>query len=129
MNVPTDKVFQLLPMDALEGAAECLKTMAHPIRLRIVEILVQAELPVHEIAALCDLPPHQTCEHLRLLKGHGLLGSTRRGRSVYYHVINPRLPKLLECIGGTCSRPEQNPTRDDVVCPESDAEQSTQAQD
>ena len=63
---------ELLSLASLEAAAECLKVMAHPVRLRIVDILMQAALPVHEIAALCDLPPHQTCEHLRLLKGHGI---------------------------------------------------------
>lgn len=93
---------ELLPMASLEAAAECLKVMAHPVRLRIVDILMQAELPVHEIAALCDLPPHQTCEHLRLLKGHSLLDSTRRGRAVYYRISHPQLPMLLNCIRATC---------------------------
>lgn len=101
---------QLLPMSSLEAAAECLKIMAHPVRLRIVEILMQAELPVHEIAALCELPAHQTCEHLRLLKGHGLLGSVRRGRSVFYSVANPRLPMLLGCIRKTCGAPDSDST-------------------
>lgn len=96
------KSCQLLPMANLEAAAECLKIMAHPVRLRIVEILMQVELPVHEIAELCELPAHQTCEHLRLLKGHGLLDSTRRGRSVFYRIANPRLPMLLSCLRSTC---------------------------
>jgi len=94
---------KLLPPDTLSDAAECLKMMAHPVRLRIVEILMQAEYPVNEIARLCDLSPHQTCEHLRMMKRQGLLGSVRRGRSVYYNVISPRLPRLIECIRSTCS--------------------------
>ncbi len=102
MGSTQEKPVQLLPMGSLEAAAECLKVMAHPVRLRIVEILTQAELPVHEIANLCDLAPHQTCEHLRLLKGHGLLDSQRRGRAVFYRIDNPRLPMLLECIRRTC---------------------------
>lgn len=97
-----EKTCQLLPMASLEAAANCLKVMAHPVRLRMVEILMQAELPVHEIAALCDLPPHQTCEHLRLLKGHGLLDGARRGRAVFYRVCHPTLPRLLECVRATC---------------------------
>ena len=97
-----EKTCELLSLASLEAAAECLKVMAHPVRLRIVDILMQADLPVHEIAALCELPPHQTCEHLRLLKGHGLLGSERRGRTVLYRIENPRLPRLLECIRSTC---------------------------
>jgi ArsR family transcriptional regulator, zinc-responsive transcriptional repressor len=93
---------QLLPTEVLDGAAECLKVMAHPVRLRIADILMRGEFPVHEIARLCDLPPHQTCEHLRLMKGHGLLDSERRGRSVFYRIVNPNVPGLIECIGRNC---------------------------
>ncbi len=93
----------LQSLEFLTEAAECLKVMAHPIRLRIVEILMQGEFPVNEIADMCELPAHQTSEHLRLLKGHGLLDSRRDGRIVYYAVANPRLPKLLKCIGTACA--------------------------
>ena len=99
------KTCDLLPMGSLEAAAGCLRVMAHPIRLRIVDILMQTALPVHDIAQLCELPAHQTCEHLRLLKGYGLLDSERRGRTVFYKIRNPRLPMLLECIRKTCDLP------------------------
>ena len=92
----------LLPADFLDCAAECLKVMAHPARLRMVEILMQGEFPVGRLAELCDLRPHQACEHLRLLKGHGLLDSDRRGREVYYRIVSPQLPKLLTCIRSCC---------------------------
>jgi DNA-binding transcriptional ArsR family regulator len=89
------KTLNLLPVEFLGQAAECLKVLGHPVRLRIVDILMQGEFPVGEIAEMCELPPHQTCEHLRLLKGHGLLRSERRGRSVFYQINDPRLPRLL----------------------------------
>jgi len=93
---------ELMPVEFLEQAAACLKVMAHPARLRMVDILMQGEFAVHEIAQLCELPPHQACEHLRLLKGQGFLDSERRGRTVYYRIASPRLPRLLECIRSTC---------------------------
>jgi DNA-binding transcriptional ArsR family regulator len=94
----------LLSIDQLNRAAECLKVMAHPVRLRMVEILMQQDLPVFEIARLCDTSPDQTCEHLRLMKGHGLLTSERQGRTVYYKIASPRLPGLIECIRKNCKR-------------------------
>lgn len=93
----------LVPLEDLSQAAECLKVLAHPVRLRMVDILLQGEYAVREIAEFCGLPPNQACEHLRLLKGHGLLGSTRRGREVYYRVVSDRLPRLIDCIRSTCS--------------------------
>lgn len=93
---------ELLPCDMLDQAAECLKIMAHPVRLRMVEILMQGEFPVHEIAEMCQLPPAQACEHLRRLQGHGFLASDRRGKTVYYRIIHPTLPRLIQCIRSAC---------------------------
>lgn len=96
----------MLPLQMLEDAAACLKVMAHPVRLRIVDILMQGEFPVHEIAELCGVQQHQVCEHLRLMQNCGLLKSKRRGRTVYYQITSPQLPGLLNCIKQHCTAPE-----------------------
>ena len=101
-RTPND--LDLLPQEILKKAAECLKVMAHPIRLRMVEILSQGEFVVNDIAEICEIPPSQACEHLRLMKGHGFLDSERRGREVYYHIVAPNLPGLLECIRRNCKK-------------------------
>lgn len=98
-----ENTLDLLPREFLEDAAECLRALGHPARLRIVDILMQGVFPVGEIAEMCDLPPHQACEHLRLLKAHGLLNSRRRGRSVFYEIADPRLPRLIDCIRAACN--------------------------
>jgi DNA-binding transcriptional ArsR family regulator len=98
----------LLPDQVLEDAAECLKVMAHPVRLRIVNILMLGEFAVHEIAALSKTTANQTCEHLRLLKGHGLLTSVRKGRTVYYRITAPQLPGLIECIQKNCTQSRES---------------------
>lgn len=95
---------KLLDIENLEQAAECLRTIAHPIRLRIIEILMQGEFSVGEIAEMCNLPPHQTSEHLRLMKGHGFLDLSRAGRVVYYRITNPNLPGVLDCIRKNCGK-------------------------
>jgi len=99
----------LLSLELLEEAAECLRMLGHPMRLRIVDVLMQGEFPVGRIAELCELPPHQTSEHLRLLKGHGMLKSQRRGRTVYYAIDDPRLPQLLQCIRAACDGEQTSP--------------------
>ena len=97
---------ELLTVKALEEAAACLKVMAHPVRLRIVDILMQDELSVGEIAAICDVQPNQVCEHLRHMQDWGLLTSERRGRSVYYKISSPRLPSLINCVRMHCGAGE-----------------------
>jgi len=93
----------LLNDDVLEKAAECLKVMAHPVRLKMVNLLMTGDFAVHEIAAHCGVSPSQTCEHLRLLKSYSLLGSERKGRTVYYKIVSPQLPGLIGCIEKNCT--------------------------
>jgi DNA-binding transcriptional ArsR family regulator len=92
----------LIAAPSLEEAAECLRVVCHPTRLRIIDILLQGEFAVGEIAEMCDVRPNQVSEHLRLMTGRGLLDYERRGRSIYYRVVDSRLPRLLACIREYC---------------------------
>jgi DNA-binding transcriptional ArsR family regulator len=99
---------KLLNNNQLLQAAECLKTMAHPARLKMVQLLMQGEFAVNSIAVMCHLSPNQTCEHLRLMQGRGFLTSRRDGRVVYYSIASPRLPALINCISSHCKDTENN---------------------
>jgi DNA-binding transcriptional ArsR family regulator len=92
----------LLSMESLDEAAACLKVLAHPVRLRIVDILMQGDFAVREIAEMCEVKQHQVCEHLRLMQNCGMLSSKRVGRTVHYHIESPHLPALLGCIRSNC---------------------------
>jgi DNA-binding transcriptional ArsR family regulator len=92
----------LLSTESLAQAAACLKVMAHPVRLRIVDILMQGSFTVKEIAELCETRENQICEHLRLMQNCGLLTSERQGRAVYYKILSPQLPALLNCVRQHC---------------------------
>ncbi|MCA9255382.1 MAG: winged helix-turn-helix transcriptional regulator [Candidatus Omnitrophica bacterium] len=88
----------LLPMEALEQAAECLRTLAHPHRLRIVQMLLAGEYTVGELAEACGIASHVASEHLRLMKDRGLLGCERDGRCMYYHVAEDGLTSIMNCV-------------------------------
>jgi ArsR family transcriptional regulator, zinc-responsive transcriptional repressor len=96
------EVGELIAEDVLAKAAGCLKTMGHPVRLRIVDILMHGEYSVRDVAAICAMRENQVCEHMRLMQACGLLTSERRGRAVYYTVASPQLPSLLKCIKESC---------------------------
>jgi DNA-binding transcriptional ArsR family regulator len=89
----------LMEMDNLEIAAECLRTIAHPCRLRMIEILLKEERPVGELAELCEIPSHMASEHLRILKDRGLLKNRREGRKIFYTVAEPMLEMIINCVG------------------------------
>lgn len=88
----------LTSLDALEEAAECLKTLAHPHRLRMVQMLLRGRYTVGELANACKIPSHMASEHLRLMQRCGFLSSDREGRCMYYRIVEPQLAKFLACI-------------------------------
>ena len=89
---------RLTELEALGEAAECLRTLAHPHRLRMVQMLLQGEFPVGELAEKCGLPSAMASEHLRLMQRCGFLTSEKNGRQVFYHVAEPHLKQILGCI-------------------------------
>ncbi|MCG3130880.1 MAG: hypothetical protein FLDDKLPJ_01654 [Phycisphaerae bacterium] len=89
---------RLTTMAALAEAAECLRVLAHPHRLRIVQMLLQGDHTVGELAKACGLPSAMASEHLRLMQRCGFLAGRRDGRNVYYRVTEPHLKRILRCV-------------------------------
>ncbi len=82
----------------IERAAEVLKTVAHPLRLRIVELLESGEKSVNELKDLLGVTQPLTSQHLSQMRMRGVLGSRREGTLVYYSVANPDVIKVIHCI-------------------------------
>ncbi len=89
---------KLTPLNALTQAAECLKTLAHPHRLRMVQMLLQGRYTVGELAEACGIPSHMASEHLRLMQRCGFLNSEKEGRNAYYQIVETHLAALMACI-------------------------------
>ena len=89
---------RLTPLPALEQAAECLRTLAHPHRLRIVQMLLRGRYTVGELAEACGIPSHMASEHLRLMQRCGLLSSTKEGRKAFYEIAEPHLANIIQCV-------------------------------
>ena len=89
---------KLRPPDALAEAAECLKALAHPHRLRMVQLLLRGRYTVGDLAEACGIASHMASEHLRLMQRCGLLSCEKDGRKAYYAVAEPHLESLMACI-------------------------------
>ena len=89
---------KLTSLDALEQAAECLKTLAHPHRLRMVQMLLRGRYTVGELAEACGIPSHMASEHLRLMQRCGFLTSEKDGRKAYYQIVETHLASIMTCI-------------------------------
>jgi DNA-binding transcriptional ArsR family regulator len=94
----TTKLAKLTPLESLEEAAECLKTLAHPHRLRMVQMLLRGHYTVGELAEACSIPSHMASEHLRLMQRCRLLRSEKDGRKAYYQITEPHLAHIMACV-------------------------------
>lgn len=84
--------------EAFALAAECLKILAHPVRLRMVQLLLHGRYTVGELAEDCNVPSNVASEHLRLMQRCGFFTSEREGRRVYYVVAESHLQNIMQCI-------------------------------
>jgi len=89
---------KLMSLGALAQAAECLKTLAHPHRLRMVQMLLQGRYTVGELAEACEIPSHMASEHLRLMQRCGLLSAEKDGRKAYYQIAESHLSNIMACV-------------------------------
>ncbi len=89
---------RLSSLEALTQAAECLKILAHPHRLRMVQMLLQGRYTVGELAEYCEIPSHMASEHLRLMQRCGFLTSEKEGRKAYYRIVEEHLASIMTCI-------------------------------
>lgn len=92
------KELKLIQLEKLEAAAECLRTIAHPHRLRMIQMLLAGKFTVGELAEACEIQSHMASEHLRLMMRCGMLSSRRDGRFIYYEVAEPHLANIMACV-------------------------------
>ncbi len=92
------RMTKAIPEDVLELMAAALRVLAHPHRLRIVELLMDQDLTVGELAEVLDIAPSACSGHLNLMRAHGLLAARREGKVVYYHVDHPSAVNVIKCI-------------------------------
>jgi ArsR family transcriptional regulator len=83
----------------LDKAAYILKSVAHPVRLAILELLAGVDkMSVTEICELLNCEQSLMSHHLINLKLKGILGSTKEGLKIYYWLKEKEVIKLISCI-------------------------------
>lgn len=75
--------------------AEFFKTLGHPARIRILELLSQHERSVGELQAEVGLEGSHTSQQLAVLRRAGVVSARKQGNSVIYSLATPDLAELL----------------------------------
>ncbi|WP_234461952.1 ArsR/SmtB family transcription factor [Pedobacter segetis] len=88
-----------LTPEKLEKAAYILKTVAHPIRLGIINLLdAHEQLSVNQIGEYLKCEQSLLSHHLTNMKIKGLLKADKQGVQVFYSLREKDLIKLLDCM-------------------------------
>ena len=82
----------------LEKMSETLKAISHPIRLKIVNILMESECSVGNLVNTLGTKQSLMSQQLSILKSRGVLKSRRNGNIVFYSLVNKGVRNIMESI-------------------------------
>lgn len=80
------------------AAADFLRALAHPMRLRILCRLLEGELPVHGFEAELGLRQPSLSQQLGQLREAGLVVARREAKSVFYRLADDRVSAVLAAL-------------------------------
>lgn len=78
-----------------DAKAELFRTLGHPTRIRVLEILQGGPTPVRDILAELSLEASNLSQQLAVLRRAGLVSATRTGSTVLYELATPEVAALL----------------------------------
>lgn len=79
--------------------AEMLKVLAHPVRLCIVEGLMDhGECNVTYMQTCLDTPQSTVSQHLQKLRSAGIVEGKRNGLEINYRICNDQVAKLIKFL-------------------------------
>lgn len=88
-----------IDIQQFEEAALRLRSVAHPIRIQIINLLSDGkELTVTAIYQLLQMEQAAVSHHLNLLKNNRILNARRDGKNTYYSLKPNIINELMDCV-------------------------------
>jgi ArsR family transcriptional regulator len=78
-----------------QAKAELFRTLGHPARIRILELLSERDHPVHELLEAIEIEQSNLSQQLAVLRRAGLVSQRREAGAVVYALSVPGVPDLL----------------------------------
>ena len=84
-----------MPVPLYQAKAEFLRTLGHPARIRILELLSERDHAVHELLEQISIEPSNLSQQLAVLRRTSLVVARREGGEVTYSISAPEVRELL----------------------------------
>lgn len=78
-----------------QAKAEFFKALAHPARIRVLELLSEREHSVSEMLPEVGIEPAHLSQQLSLLRKMNLVVTRKEGSTVFYSLVSPQVAELL----------------------------------
>lgn len=75
--------------------AEFFRTLGHPVRIRVLELLGERPHAVHELLDQVEVEASGLSQHLAVLRRVGLVRQERQAGEVVYSLVVPQTKELL----------------------------------
>lgn len=84
-----------MPVPLYQAKADFFRTLGHPVRIRVLELLQDGPRPVRELLADIGVEASNLSQQLAVLRRTGLVMSQREGGEVLYRLSTPQVVELL----------------------------------
>jgi DNA-binding transcriptional ArsR family regulator len=100
------------PLDAavLSEAADLIRVLGHPVRLRLIECLEGGERCVKDLQQAIGAPQAIVSQQLARMRAAGIVKCRRAGANVWYRAGDPRVLRVLDCLRH-CETPPRSGSR------------------
>ena len=90
--------------------SQALKAMSHPVRLQMVELLLQRRMCVRSLARHFEVSEPTVSVHLKVLKNAGLIIGEKKSYYMHYQVVRENIEELSQffsVLSATPALPQQ----------------------
>ena len=84
-----------MPVPLYQAKADFFRTLGHPARIRVLELLAREDLPVHRLRGAIEIEASNLSQQLSVLRQAGLVSQRREGGEVIYSLALPEVRDLL----------------------------------
>ncbi|PID42256.1 MAG: transcriptional regulator [Proteobacteria bacterium] len=82
--------------EQIEAISKLLKSMSHPIRLKILCLLQEKEMSVGDIRDQVETTNANISQHLNILRSQGIIDFRKDANFIYNRITEPRILELIQ---------------------------------
>jgi ArsR family transcriptional regulator len=83
------------PLPLYQDKADLFRMLAHPVRIRVLELLCDGPKPVRDLLADIDIEASNLSQQLGVLRRYGIVTAAREGSTVVYALAGTDVSDLL----------------------------------